>query len=1071
MRLKQILRLNILCIILFSSGFAQEKIKFPAYRNCNPSIRFNNFNPDLQTQSKISRIGHQTSFQAMIPDTLRVMAIRVQFQRDADRNTTGDGWFDLSDGDSMINPPPHNQRYFSNQLRALRDYYQKVSNGKLILQVETNDGAGHVYPLESDSAWTLPHPMSYYGPNDNEELLDQRLAELFRDAFILADASGKIDFSKFDCFIIFHAGVGWEFTQEFDITPNDIPSVFLNLNDLKQAIGNNSPDFKGIAVNNGSFFIEDGIILPETENQGGYNFFGLLGTAVLMTGYQLGLPGLFDTDTGTPGIGRFGIMDQGSGNFFGNIPAQPCAWSKVFLGWEQPIEITSGQKISVAATLASHPGKIYKIPINSSEYFLIENRQRTVRESRDIGVGFDENGTRIEFYDDGTYNPVAGIGVIVSINEFDFGLPGSGILIWHIDESIIEQNYLENRVNTDKNHRGVDLVEADGSQDMGYYYNNFGFTGYHAGYAEDMWWDQNEVHLYANASDNVMFTPSTMPASQAHSRANTGIYITDFSSSDTVMYFSLETKINQPGFPAYLGDNSGSSAIVTGDLTGDAINEIVVATENGKILAWQATGEGVIANNEVATRIEINGDTTTFPLAVFAELSNGQFQQTPSLADLDSDGKMEVIAGATNGKLYAWKAIDSDGNGRADSFFEIDCGASITTAPIIGDWSLTETGTEIAVGLDNGSVCLVRETGALILKKNISGNKIVGLAGFIGHSKNGLICIDSQSQVTFLDGNGNIVWQKSLIQYGALNYQIIGDVTNDSNLEIIISSQDGYLIILDESGEMLPMSKIVSTDCPLSSPTLADLDGNNFLDIVLTGGGKIFAYHNNGVSLTDFPIMFDREFEDMSYPEPILADLNGDGKADIIVGSRNNQIMAFDYKGRKISEFPLSVAQPINSSPVITNLNSDGKVNLIARSADNFCYVWNLDYEYEPDRIYWGQFLKDAQHTGLYLHTALPPTKAGSLMPEKMVYNYPNPTEGNATTIRYYLRDAAEVSIRIYDMSGELVKELSGPGLEGVENEVNWDISNVQSGVYLARVKAQAENESNIAIIKIAVVK
>jgi len=146
-------------------------------------------------------------------------------------------------------------------------------------------------------------------------------------------------------------------------------------------------------------------------------------------------------------------------------------------------------------------------------------------------------------------------------------------------------------------------------------------------------------------------------------------------------------------------------------------------------------------------------------------------------------------------------------------------------------------------------------------------------------------------------------------------------------------------------------------------------------------------------------------------------------------------------------------------------------LNLIARSADNFCYVWKLDYEFDQNRIFWGQFLRDAQHTGLYLKPVLPPKKEASLLPEKMVYNYPNPTEGNATTIRYYLRDAAEVSIRIYDMSGELVKELSGPGLEGVENEVNWDISNVQSGVYFARVKAQAESESSVVIIKIAVVK
>jgi len=784
----------------------------------------------------------------------------------------------------------------------------------------------------------------------------------------------------------------------------------------------------------------------------------------------LGLPNLFDTDTGHPGIGRFGLMDQGSGNFFGNIPAQPCAWSKIFLGWEKPIFITTGDSIPVAASLAANPDKIYKIPINAKEYFLIENRQRNVQQSRNIGIGYDENGTRIEFYDDGDYEPKTSISVITSIDEYDYGLPGSGILIWHIDETVIEQKYAENRVNTDMSHRGVDLVEADGSQDMGYYFNNFGFTGYHAGYAEDMWWDQNEAHLYANSSERVMFTPFTMPASWSNSRANTGIYITEFSPLDSIMYFSLEIKVYQPGFPVYMGESSGNSAVVVGDLTSDGQSEIVASNTNGTILVWKADGEKLIDNEDFSYQVNVNGDTTKLPLAVFAEINNGQFPFSPSLADLDHDGDLEVISGSTNGKLYCWQGIDLNENGRADLFFELDCGAPISTVPVIGDWSLSETGQEIAVGLETGDICLIRETGELIWKQNISSAEITGLAGFFGPIKNGLICVDCQSQITYLNESSELVWQKSFSQYGVLNYPVAGDLVGDGNRNIILTSEQGYIIILDGAGERSSLN-VISVGVPLSSPTLADVNNDQFLDIVATGGGKIFAYNFNGVSLTDFPILFNRGFESEIYPEAILLDSNDDGKSEIIVGSKNNQVMAFDYKGNKIEGFPLSVAQPITSSPAIADLDNNGKLNLIARSTDDYCYVWHLDYDFEPTRVFWGQFQRDAQHSGLYVRPINPPVREGALMPEKMVYNYPNPTEGNSTTIRYYLNDAAEVSIRIYDMAGELVEELPGPGLAGIENEVNWDITNVQSGVYLTRVFAKGENESNVAIIKIAVVK
>ncbi len=1068
MVLKRVLWLYILWVLTVGIGFTKEKLKFPTYYRSNPSTRFVNLE---QSQSRGLKKESLSSFHATLPDTLKVMAIRVQFQRDNDRNTTGDGWFDLTEGDSMINPPPHNQEYFFNQLRALRDYYTKVSNSKLFLQVQDENKVGFVYPLESDSVWTLPHEMSYYNPDETEELLDQRLAELFRDAIVIADENSNIDFSKFDCLIIFHAGVGWEFTQEFDTTPNDIPSVFLNFNDLKKSIGKNSPDFKGIPVNNGTRYVKEGIILPETENQSGYKFFGLLGTAALMMGHQLGLPNLFDTDTGHPGIGRFGLMDQGSGNFFGNIPTQPCAWSKIFLGWEEPIEVVSGNQLPVAASLTTDPNKIYKIPINAKEYFLIENRQRTVRETRNIGVGYDENGTRIEFYDDGTFNPQTGFGVIVSVEEYDFGLPGSGILIWHIDENVIEQKYAENLVNSNMNHRGVDLVEADGSQDMGYFFNNFGFTGYHSGYAEDMWWDRNEAHLFANSSGKVMFTPFTMPSSQAHSRANTGIYITEFSGIDSVMYFTLEIKYYQSGFPAFLGDNSGTSAIVAGDLNSDGQNEIVAATHDGKILVWKANGEKFIENQDSTYQVKINGDTIKLPLAIFAAINNGQLPNSPSLADLDNDGDMEVIAGSQNGRLYAWQALDQDGNGRGDLFFEINCGAPISTVPVIGDWYSSANGLEIAIGLSNGDLCLVQQTGDIIWKKNISNAQIVGLAGIIDSDVTGLIVIDQQNNIFLINKIGEINWQNSRAGFGSLSYPAVGDVNNDGHLEIIVSTKSGYLFIMNNAGDFLTSSHSISVGSPLSNPTLADIDNDGYLDIVFIGGGSIFAYRYTGVLLTDFPILIERGYEDQIYPDPILVDINGDKKVEIIVGTMSSQLMAFDYQGKKIERFPLSVSQPIVSSPLITGLDHHGKLNLIARSNDNYCYVWQLDFQIDPAHIFWGQFLKDAQHTGLYLERIDIPTKESDLMPEKMVYNYPNPTEGNSTTIRYYLRDAAEVSIRIYDMAGELVKEFSGPGLPAIENEVNWDITNIQSGVYLARVQAKDIDETNVAIIKIAVVK
>jgi hypothetical protein len=56
-------------------------------------------------------------------------------------------------------------------------------------------------------------------------------------------------------------------------------------------------------------------------------------------------------------------------------------------------------------------------------------------------------------------------------------------------------------------------------------------------------------------------------------------------------------------------------------------------------------------------------------------------------------------------------------------------------------------------------------------------------------------------------------------------------------------------------------------------------------------------------------------------------------------------------------------------------------------------------------------------------------------------------------------------------MAGELVDDFSGPGIANLDNEVQWDVSKVQSGVYFAQIRASAGGEEKTAIIKIAVVK
>lgn len=103
--------------------------------------------------------------------------------------------------------------------------------------------------------------------------------------------------------------------------------------------------------------------------------------------------------------------------------------------------------------------------------------------------------------------------------------------------------------------------------------------------------------------------------------------------------------------------------------------------------------------------------------------------------------------------------------------------------------------------------------------------------------------------------------------------------------------------------------------------------------------------------------------------------------------------------------------------------------------------------------------------------TIEPPQPEGELLVKESVYNYPNPTEGNSTTIHYFVRYPADIFIKIYDLSGEVIDEIRSVGLPMVDNEVPWNLDGIESGVYNARLEAVGNGKREYKFFKIAVIK
>ncbi|MFQ6676622.1 MAG: hypothetical protein ACE5LH_09835, partial [Fidelibacterota bacterium] len=409
---------------------------------------------------------------------ITVLGIRVSFSEDTQESTTGDGRFLQAItgercGEYLLDPPPHNRTYFQAQLKAVDSYLGSVSRGRLGIDLDSS----RIYPKEENRDYSLGSPMSYFHPYGDEELQDRHLAELYHTALEIAYETDSLEFELFDVIAVFHAGIGQDFSLPFlDPTPEDIPSAYVDVAFLQEQLDDVRFPFPGM-------------VLPETQNHLLYDVaddifagveepcdyqFGLTGTFALMMGFAIGLPPLWETESGEPGVGVFALMDQGSNNGRGIIPAPPDPWTRMYAGWESAIPLSPPVRAVISAR-DSVPDAIVKIPINPTEYFLIENRNNWIAPGVDIDSlrwqNRDESG--LAGYIETMLDAVDLVrdpetGVITSVPNYDIGLPGSGLLFWHIDETAIREGLHTYSVNGDRERRGIDLEEADGAQDIGY---------------------------------------------------------------------------------------------------------------------------------------------------------------------------------------------------------------------------------------------------------------------------------------------------------------------------------------------------------------------------------------------------------------------------------------------------------------------------------------------------------------------------------------------------------------------------------------------------------------------------
>ena len=1046
------------------------------------------------------------SHRAALPDTVKLLAVMVDFQEDNDTRTSGTGKFntiyEYDYGTEILDPMPHDRQYFASHLRFLENYVRKASGRRNIVRTDILDGVVTLSKQIREYTFLKGQP-------------ETPVANLAVEAWTLADAQfPQVDFSSYNMFVIFHAGRGRDLDlvsiQGFDPTPFDIPSLSFTLNSFKKHYGD---EFSGIPVEGGSFHITNTAIIPTTDNR---EIPLIDGTRALLEmtingllaasfGTYAGLPDLFNTANGKTGIGRFGLMD-GEGIFaYGGIcPPEPSAWEKQFLGWTVAREAQPGTRnYELYASDSLSTPDILRVPITSKEYWLVENRQRDLRGNGQV-VTVISGGREQQFrfpkdttgFSNGDVSALKG--VVVDVDDIDWSLPGGtvevdgvqdrvngGVLIWHIDELIVDAYLADNSVNSNPSRRGVDLEQAGGPQDIGVTVQTVFGSQTGTGSALDYWHRNNLSPVYMN-----VFGYRTSPNTRSNSGAQTHVTMQAFSGIGPRMSFdvALGDAVIEPaaGFPVdlSLSLSPGQKKVYpqTADLDGDGKPELIATA------GWSTTDltDGMDTMSLAKCRLFVvreNGQPF-LPGAdpVAAELSRPFNAGPPAIGDIDGDGRPEIVCVSASMfepksrlVISVYSATDANSDGRLDLLDEYVQDAYPSGAPHVFQCAFMHGQLVYAVRSGSDILLAVRGTSQrdIIIPGNQREVDEYALAELPADRV--LVTNGRSAHVVNIQTGAEEQYTSYAIQSsGDHPMAAAADFDGDGRVEVMATGSKGLeLISLSDDTNVPALTGNLPNSVPQASlfPTLAaaDVDGDGRMDGLLTGAGSLQVLNVALASVDNYPLQL-RPGHDLraSTNDAHALSVRTSANGDAIFTSAHAELTQIFTGARTADGFPVPVTHGASTALV---RSGDGRLGIAVAGSDQQLYYYTTPTEVEARDLLWRSRFGDEHNSAQVAPSGDAPAFPATFFPQERCYNWPNPVYDQVTKIRFFVSLDASVTVKIYDVAGEKVDELHAGAIGGTDNEIDWNVRDVQSDIYLAHVEVNAGGQTASKIIKIAVVK
>ena len=389
-----------------------------------------------------------------------------------------------------------------------------------------------------------------------------------------------------------------------------------------------------------------------------------------------------------------------------------------------------------------------------------------------------------------------------------------------------------------------------------------------------------------------------------------------------------------------------------GDVTGDHRPDIVAAGLDGRIYAWSARGHPLRGFPYRIGLAQPNAEPNSAKLdaAIYA---------SPALVDLDGDGRLDIVVGAADQRIYA-----IDGRGRALPGWPVLARATpdgdvtkILSSPAIGD--LDGDGRPDVVEGTAEVYGAAPQTTGRVYAFDHTGKRLPGWP----------IAPEALSADAI-----------PLAGEGVPMSPVLADVDGDGRDEVAIGAFTGTLALYDGAGRQQTAYD--------SNGSLA-LGANAAFGRTAPGGplrlfgglvdSKLVAAQLNPSAKIGFDHLlggwdaaaggrvegFPKVMEGWTIAAgPALGDVDGDGAAEVVAGSSGNVLHAFRADGTEPPGWPKDLGGWLLAVPAVADVDGDGRNEVVAVTRDGFLYV--IDTNGRASTREWPVFRHDARNTGRY---------------------------------------------------------------------------------------------------------